>query len=277
VTEPVPEWQQRWNQYLWEPGGTVLRNKLGLRDGNELHTAEYRIRADRQLEIQRGDVDIPRTFDQDHVKALHKHLFQDVYEWAGQFREVDIAKNDKPFALQPSVGAWVDHVGEMIRNQDWANMSRDDFVWNMSAVYAYQNCAHPFREGNGATCKLLISQVAEMSPYRLDFDRVEKSEWDNASRESLPDDPRIMPPNPHKVTAVFDKIAVDRDPVAAPGVDPELAKSMQLQNTTYDARSTGTAAGQQSAATQEGGANLGERPQTYDANRQTGNGTGREA
>jgi cell filamentation protein len=43
-------------------------------------------------QLNSGQVQIPHTFDAAHVKAIHAHLFQDVYDWAGEFRTVDMAK-----------------------------------------------------------------------------------------------------------------------------------------------------------------------------------------
>jgi cell filamentation protein len=283
VTEPVPEWRRRWDALLWEPDGDVLRNKLGIRNNGDLDTAEYRIRAVRQLEIERGDVEIPRTFGQQHQQALHKHLFQDVYEWAGQFREVNMAKTE-PFAPHQQIPNRVNHVQGLIQPKDWPNLSRDEFVQSMSEIYAYQNVGHPFREGNGTVGKILISQVAEQSPYRLDFDKIERASWDRASRASMPERAREQGPDPSKLVPVFDAITVEREPAAAPALDPELARAVALQNSTYAAASAGASTSSSgsslsstvSASSSEASANspgvqapstsgIGERPQTHGA------------
>ena len=81
-----------WDSYLWEPGGTVLRNLYGERDGTALARREYRETGRRLDELVTGRVDVPRTYDSDHLRAIHRHLFGRVYEWAGEYRTVGVAK-----------------------------------------------------------------------------------------------------------------------------------------------------------------------------------------
>jgi cell filamentation protein len=263
VTEPVPDWKQRWDAYFTEPGSDVLRNKIGARSKVELAFVEYRLRAVRQTEIERGDVDIPRTFDKAHLQAIHRHLLQDVYDWAGQFRNVGTGKRGQSFAPYQQLDEWVEDIGAAIRRRDWSTMSRQEFVENIALIYVHQNLAHPFREGNGATDKIYLSHVAEMSSHRLDFDRVEKSEWKEAAHASYPRDPAKDSPDPSKMYAVFDKMTVEREPAAL--VEPDLAKAVLLQNTTYPSAG---------ASTQQSGTGMGERPPTHGASR--GNDRGAE-
>ena len=86
-----------WEDYFW-PGTTVLANKLGVTDAGGLRRVEYLYAAQRQQEITDGHVAVPDTFDAEHLKAVHAHLFGDVYEWAGQWRTVNMTKNSSTFA-----------------------------------------------------------------------------------------------------------------------------------------------------------------------------------
>ncbi|MFF0266389.1 Fic/DOC family protein [Kribbella sp. NPDC004536] len=222
---------ERWNAYLWEPGG-CLRNKLGINNPFELPLAEYRLRAVRQGELDRGEVDIPRTYDKAHLQAIHKHLLQDVYDWAGEFRNVDTSKQGNAFVPAHLLDKWTGKVSAKVRDRDWSTMSREEFVQSAADVYAYLNLTHPFREGNGAAAKVFLNHVAEMSPYRLDFDRVEKSEWYAASDAAYPEDiTKSTDPDPRKLYAVFDKATVERGSVVR--ADPELAMALELQSETY--------------------------------------------
>lgn len=74
------------------PGTTVLKNKLDLTDADELDAFEAEVsdaRADEELPA--GDLDFA------HFKAVHGHLFQDVYDWAGKIRTVRMSKGGNPF------------------------------------------------------------------------------------------------------------------------------------------------------------------------------------
>ncbi len=79
-------------EYCYPPDYTILRNRLDIRDAVELEVAERQFVAQRLLEpVAAGD------FDLDHLKAIHRHLLQDVYAWAGEIRTVEIAKGESRF------------------------------------------------------------------------------------------------------------------------------------------------------------------------------------
>ena len=113
-------------------------------------------------------------------------------------------------------------------------------------VYAYLNLGHPFREGNGRPTKMFLNQLAEGTPYRLDFDKVHKFTWNSASLASRPEKPwEVVHPELGRLEEVFDTITVERNPGSAAS-DPELAQAMALLNSTYAAN--GPAASARGAA-----------------------------
>ena len=73
-------------EYCYPPDFTILRNKLNIRDLPTLEAAERQFVTQRLLEVMpKGD------FDLEHLRAIHRHLFQDVYEWAGSVRTESIS------------------------------------------------------------------------------------------------------------------------------------------------------------------------------------------
>ena len=130
------------------PGSSVLKNRLGLRDQAELDAFEALITA------QRGEEPLPRGgFRLRHYRAIHHHLFQDVFEWAGKCRTVRIAKGGSMFCYPECIE------GEM-REAVHKSCAPDDFLRNLPArefarlsadFLAELNAIHPFREGNGRT------------------------------------------------------------------------------------------------------------------------------
>ena len=74
------------------PGSNVLRNKMGIRDMEQLHEMERKLTMLRILELL--DKPVRGAFDLKHLQAIHAHIFQDVYDWAGELRKVDIAKGN---------------------------------------------------------------------------------------------------------------------------------------------------------------------------------------
>lgn len=264
MADAKEEMRRRWAAYYYQDGEPgVLRNLLDIRRHGALRTAEYRFRASRQGELDRGEVTIPRTFGAEHVCALHQHLLQDVYAWAGQFRDVDFSKADAVLAPYEEIPERIERVQGLVTGRPWGELTRPEFMDGMAEILAQQNYTHPFREGNGVVTKNYLKQVAELSPYRLDFDRVTKADWDRACARSRPSGP-AYDPDPRRVRGLFVAMTVPRDP--EPGVDPVLARAAELHQTTHPAGQPVTSAGPAGKGTTGEGitgtgiTGMGERP-----------------
>jgi cell filamentation protein len=181
----------------------TLRNLYGERDANVLARIEY-------VET----VKIARTYDGDHLRAIHWHLFQDVYEWAGHYRSVNIAKGPgRNFGdvLTGELERYLRDVRRLSTRGGWGTLGRTEFVERAATVFAYVNQAHPFREGNGRTSKLFMQHVAERSRYTFDYSRVTPEVWNQGSALSGPDLYGYAP-EPALLVPVFDAITVERGP-----------------------------------------------------------------
>jgi len=206
-----------WDSYFWEPGGTVLRNLYGVRDGAVLARQEYRETYLRQVAIELGRVEIPRTYDAEHVRAIHRELFGNVYEWAGEYRTVGIAKGWSNFAEPTQIEGYLADAARTIRQTSWSSLDRDEFARAAARTYAYVNTAHPFREGNGRSAKVFMGQVAELSVWRIDYDPaasgVTPEKWNQAAMLSSPDR-GAHEPVPDSLVPVFRALA---QPLTKPG------------------------------------------------------------
>lgn len=179
---------QTWQDYCYPPPHDhVLRNKFGLQSQHELRRVEARAVAARQYELNTGRVTIPPTYDATHLSALHKHLFQDVYEWAGHTRTVGMVKaGSREFATLDEIPRYLEDAHRIITQHDWPTLSRVAITDGAAEVLAYVNQAHPFREGNGRTAKALLDQVLEQTAYELDYSTIPRRAWNLASEESRP-------------------------------------------------------------------------------------------
>lgn len=209
MREDSPEWQS----YLWpsdqDPTATVLRNKFGTRDPGELEALEYTETAMRQIEIELGAVDIARTGDAAEWRAIHHHLFQDVYDWAGQFRTVDLNKSREPFLVERALDTYLHSTLTSIRSVEWAQTNRQQFVDEAARAYMQLNFAHPFREGNGRSSRLFLDSLVADAPFELDYSRVDADTWNTASQATM--NLQYQLPTDHSpLVAVFDAITADR-------------------------------------------------------------------
>lgn len=209
---------ESWASYFYpetvtESGYGTLRNKLGERDADVLRAFEYSRTAIRESELLDGTARVERTYGADHLRAIHRYLFQDVYEWAGEYRSVNMSKPGEalPFANAKD-GEIAEILGEVQRFSgavDWAGLDGDRFITSSAAVFSYVNQAHPFREGNGRAGEVFMEHLAEQSSFTFDFSRVDRQAWNEASEASRPTVERPEA-NPAALLPVFVLVTEDR-------------------------------------------------------------------
>lgn len=200
----------------------TLKNLYGERDPVVLARLEYADTAARVRQLQAQPELVDRSFDADHVRAIHRHVFQDVYEWAGEFRTVDIAKGAAPFAAIEDGATGVDdqlrRVRSSVADTDWPNITREAFPLAAAETFAHLNQAHPFREGNGRAAKVFMEHVADLSGFTLDYQAVGADRWNTTSDLSrLPSFDGRSDVSPGKMEAVWNELTSQRR--RAPTVD----------------------------------------------------------
>lgn len=200
-----------WDSYFWEPGGSVLQNLYGLHDADDLSRREYAETNAQQFDITRGAIAIPRTYDAEHLCMIHRELFKNVYEWAGEYRTVPLYKPPLEFAQPEDIGRYLADALRIVHSLEWARMNRQQFASSAAEVFSYVNQAHTFREGNGRAGKLFMQHVSELSDFKLDYNPertgITAEIWNNASAMSRPDRGSYRPV-PDSLVPVFKRLAV---------------------------------------------------------------------
>lgn len=173
-----------------DPETGILRNKVGARSQRDLDAAEGDLGAYRMLELFNRP--IKPTGDLDELRAIHRHLFQDVYDWAGELRTVDISKNLGPdeatafFMPTSMVQRGMGFAADELRSDNYlCGMPRDQFIKRLSHHYDQFNYAHPFREGNGRASRLFWDRIARDAGYQLDWQQVTGTANNQASRAAM--------------------------------------------------------------------------------------------
>ena len=163
--------------YLY-PDRPVLRNKLGIFDARNLDLIE------RQLVTQRIIEGVPSGgFDLPHLRAIHHHLFQDIYDWAGEVRTVEIAKDGHQFQLRRFIETGMADIHRRLRETDFLRgLSRPAFATAASAITGDLNYVHPFRDGNGRTQLQYLERLAWRAGHPLALTRLSPQGWLAASR-----------------------------------------------------------------------------------------------
>lgn len=163
------------------PGTTVLINKLDLREQSDLDAFEAEITAQRATEqLPIGEL------DDRHYRAIHRHLFQDVYAWAGTFRTVRIAKNGSMFCYPEHIDREMHHLFDAFRDADHFRKLRPaKFAQKAAHFLSDLNAIHPFREDNGRTQLVLLTLMSDRAAHPLDLDQMRPSKMLEAMVQSF--------------------------------------------------------------------------------------------
>jgi cell filamentation protein len=156
---------------------SVLRNIPGIRNASELEAFERVQVTKRFLEDPP-----PGDFNYPHLKALHHHLFQDVYSWAGQERNVPITKGGNRFATP----AFLHQNGTaLLRNLHKIVLALPPdkalFAETIEPFITEFNVLHPFREGNGRVTRYFLFLIAESLDYEIAPEVLLQEGWLQAS------------------------------------------------------------------------------------------------
>ncbi len=147
----------------------ALQNKLGLTDELELAREEEWISKQKALALY--DTGLLDTFPVETFAGLamiHKYLFEDIYEFAGQMRTVNIAKGNFRFAPVMYLRPALESIDRMPQS------TFDEII----EKYVEMNVAHPFREGNGRSTRIWLDCILKKELHQVvDWSRVDKSDY----------------------------------------------------------------------------------------------------
>jgi cell filamentation protein len=155
-------------------------NKLGIHDAVELE------RVERELTAERAEEGFPRsaTFrTYAGFRAIHRHLFRDLYSWAGRERKYTTGRSSIPFAVPDHIGPWMqEQFAKLKRERFLVGLDCDAFA-DAAAVYVNEiNAAHPFIDGNGRTQRFWLRMLADNTGFDLTLTERDSRAWNEASR-----------------------------------------------------------------------------------------------
>jgi cell filamentation protein len=176
-----------------DPRTGVLRNRLGITDATALAQAEARLVAAAEIVLFAEGLDLGR-YDLAHLCAIHRHLFREIYEWAGELRTVNMTKGDSVFALVE----WLEPQAEQVfawlaAEQHLLHRTRDPFIEEVSKFLSDLNALHPFREGNGRTQRAFLRLLAADAGWHLAWSEVDPGENAAISAASMADRRAFVP------------------------------------------------------------------------------------
>lgn len=147
----------------------TLQNKLGITDSAELARAEEKISKKKAAELfESGYLDSLTPGSWQSLAAIHRYLFDEIYDFAGQLRDVNIAKGSFRFAPVMYLQAALENIEKMPQS------SFDQII----EKYVEMNVAHPFREGNGRSTRIWLDLMLKKElGLVIDWSRVDKEDY----------------------------------------------------------------------------------------------------
>lgn len=151
------------------PGASVLKNKAGLTDQAALEAFET------AMTFARSEEPLPRGWlSVHHYRAIHHHLFQDIYDWAGKYRTVRLSKDTSTFCYPEHIAREMKRVFSDLKTEAYLRgRSRRDFARAAAHFLAELNAIHPFREGNGRTQLTFLALLADQAGHPLDLNKLD--------------------------------------------------------------------------------------------------------
>lgn len=172
-----------WDYIYCYPDSDVLINKFGIKDSNTLDDVERDLTSINVNSII--DKPVKGTFDLKHLQQIHKKIFEDIYDWAGKLRTVNISKGYMFYRFDYLENA-ADDLFSKLKNEHYLIGKSSDEAGKRLAYYLGEiNVIHPFREGNGRTQRVFIEYLVKAAGYDVDFSTVTQDEMIDASIKSF--------------------------------------------------------------------------------------------
>lgn len=147
----------------------VLENKLGIKNSAELAYEEEKVSKKKaRMLFESGLLDKMEAGKFSSLKAIHKYLFEDIYDFAGEIRNVNISKGSFRFAPLIYLEAALENIDKMPQS------TFDEII----EKYVEMNIAHPFREGNGRSTRIWLDLMLKTEIAKVvDWSKVDKEDY----------------------------------------------------------------------------------------------------
>ena len=148
------------------PGTATLRNRRGITDAVELEQLDADVSTLRIRQLLDGSVRVPGQWDLPHLQRVHRHIFGDLYEWAGEIRTIALRKADQVHPL-PTAEHANDIFGRLERDDQLRGLDRAAFVSKVSQLQSDLFTLHPFRDGNTRATTTFVALVARHAGWNI--------------------------------------------------------------------------------------------------------------
>lgn len=164
-------------------GTNILKNKLNIHNEQVLEQAELELSG-----LSSGLIEYAEPpYDLQYLKSIHAQLFSDLYEWAGQLRQIDISKSDTRFCTFSRIEIETNKLLNSLQQQNYfQDLDPQQLICKLADLYCELNVIHPFREGNGRTQRIFFEHLIAYCGYGIDWSKINsKEQWIQANIEGF--------------------------------------------------------------------------------------------
>ena len=169
-------------------GTKVLKNRANIRRARELRQFEL------AMTTQRFDEPLPAgRFSVTHYCAIHRHLFQDVYPWAGKIRTIRIARGESAFCYPENIAKELRTLFADLRKGNFLReLSQEDFAVQAAHFLAELNAIHAFRDGNGRAQVAFVVMLADRAGHPVNLEKLRPTKFLKAMVASFLGDKKLL-------------------------------------------------------------------------------------
>ena len=164
-------------------GTQILINKKNIRDQTKLDKLERLYTAKRLYELKKNP--IKGVFDLGYLQKIHHYIFQDIYDFAGEIRTVNIGKGIQFCPVLHIESYFQIEVADKLKTLNYLiGLNHMEFSETAAELFAEVNIIHPFREGNGRAQREFFRSLALINGFSLNWANVSEQEMIQASKQS---------------------------------------------------------------------------------------------
>lgn len=153
-------------------GATCLIYKYDIKDEAKLAELEAMITFAKSSELEQAV--LKEGFNENDYTDIHRQLFEPLYVWAGEYRTIDISKKGTAFANHDEIPALLTNCFKRLKAMNYfRGLPFDDYIEEIVDIYCTTNYIHPFREGNGRTQRVFLSQLIRYNGYEIHFSKID--------------------------------------------------------------------------------------------------------
>jgi len=168
---------------------SVPKNKFNIKDSDLIHDIEESL-LEEAYAVFIQKLDKSTLFDETYFKSLHKRIFGSLYDWAGIYRDFNMAKGESRFCQGSYVKSSSKKIFEALKNdnylKDYQDKSKEEFAQKLAYYKCELNALHPFYELNGRVTRLFLDMIVVYNGYQpIDYSLVSSQEYIQSAIECV--------------------------------------------------------------------------------------------